>query len=541
MGNEQERLSARVEAEDEASSVLRGFVESLRGVPAGLQAVAAGVAVAAGGLAAATTIVVSAAQAFAQHTDQLEKNSAALGTNVEALHAYERAADSVGSNLDELTRASLRINTILQQNKDKYNDVRKELLEYGIDARTAADATPLQQLDMVAQALRNIEDPATRSRAAVRLLGQDLATSLGPALMDTERQWSALVVSMRAKGSVFDEVTVQRVDRARERVRQFRSELRGLGEEMLAGILEGIDKDRPRIPANWYLFLRDLDEFRKKSRDALAGAYSEPPAPAPAETQWTIDEYVKVLKDGETDARNSIRRTKEEWNAYFDNIERRADRLTIRGARPFVEPSLNPTAPGSNAEIVPGAPSDNVRQSLGQIFADAGGLMEGMRRVNRVLLRENAAYVRQLATDMLNFTKYVTELTLREWSQSLVAGERWAASFEEVQKRLLQRLAAFALETWVRFLGRLALEGVFSALTKIGIGIASAGVGSGSAELGTSIGGGVVAMRTAPVRNRVTAPLELNATVHTVYGSRIELQEAGRVLGIGLREAGVVR
>lgn len=550
-----ETLSARIEAEDAASSVIRSFLGELGAMPPLLTATMTAAVAAGTALAAMTALVISSGQAFANQSEEIRKNAIVLGTDTREIEAYSNAAEIAGTSLETLVQASLRVNNVLQQASEGLGKTREELRGYGIDAKALADLPLLEQFDAVAEALRNIPDAGDRARAAVRLLGLSLARELGPALLDNRTQWNALVDDMRTKGAIFDPETTERVARTKESVRLLKQELEDMKNRALTPVVLGfgdfLEKMREigsllqkgiRLPTAQELAFGDLGGVD------VAGRLAPPPTPAatavPTQAaRASFDEYILMVKNAEDEARNSVLRTREEWRGYFDHIVRVSDESVahhnaqmqklpeaVRDARDIITRDFFGREPLPILDLQAfGEATDEARQSLTEIFTEAGAGLVGIQRVAETMRARFGETAQMHAATIRALTKQTADFAVNAWVHAQLEGQKAADVMRDIARSLVADILA-----------ELAKIGIKAAVAGLLSLVGAAVGGPAGAAVGTAVGGTVVA-GTVPIRRPelgdapvINARININAG----FGTRTELLQSAAIIRSALQELG---
>ncbi|MHC4984196.1 MAG: hypothetical protein ACYTF6_13640 [Planctomycetota bacterium] len=159
------------------------------------------------GVAAAAWRAVSWFKQGAADIDRLAKVSRKLGTTVEELNALRHAADLAGIASNTLDMALQRMTRRMAEAAVGTGEAQAALKELGVDAKKLAAAGPYQALLRIADAMREIENPADRLRLAFKLFdseGAELVNMLDEGsqkLEEIKRRMDALggVTSLGAK------------------------------------------------------------------------------------------------------------------------------------------------------------------------------------------------------------------------------------------------------------------------------------------------------------------------------------------------------
>lgn len=155
-----------------AANVMRGFT-SMRGI----------IAAALGG-AAIRSIVSSA--------DEMQKLSQRLGISTEALSQLKHAADLTGVSFNTMTSGLQRMTRNVAEAAQGTGTAVKALQELGVSALDLNRLSPEQQFEVLAEAMKGVENQSDRVRLAIRLFGND-----GAALLQTMEGGADAIRAMR--------------------------------------------------------------------------------------------------------------------------------------------------------------------------------------------------------------------------------------------------------------------------------------------------------------------------------------------------------
>lgn len=157
-------------------SKLAGVGTKLAGSWVKVGAISAGIV---GALSAAAGFSTgSLSGAFTSFSDlnpqQITKTSQALGLTVEQTSRLAAAAELGGSSMESVRSGLQHVNELVKDGSDSF-------VKYGLSLEGMKAASPERRLELVAQALSKISDPAKRAAAGVELLG---TSDLGGVMAD---------------------------------------------------------------------------------------------------------------------------------------------------------------------------------------------------------------------------------------------------------------------------------------------------------------------------------------------------------------------
>lgn len=119
--------------------------------------------------------LISFGQALMDDADELTRLADKTGVTIEGLERLQVAGDDAGNSLDQLAAAIVRLEDKLASG-DRSAGGALEQLDLTLDS--LANKTPEGQFIAISDALRKIEDPATRTKLAIDLFGKSGAEVL---------------------------------------------------------------------------------------------------------------------------------------------------------------------------------------------------------------------------------------------------------------------------------------------------------------------------------------------------------------------------
>lgn len=133
------------------------------------------ISAAAGGI---TAPLLAAAKAFADSGSKIHDMSQATGVGAESLSALKYAAEQSGASLDDVGAAMKGMSKFSAALAGGNAAAAKTLGRLGISANDFLAASPEQKLEMVAEALKHIQDPSIKAGLAMKVLGKGGAALL---------------------------------------------------------------------------------------------------------------------------------------------------------------------------------------------------------------------------------------------------------------------------------------------------------------------------------------------------------------------------
>jgi hypothetical protein len=179
------------------------FIKGLRSAQKRLDSFAAnvakvGVGVGAAGSAIVAPIVAAAFQ-FQATGDELAKMSQRTGVSAEALSELRHAAGQSDLAFEDLGKAITKSQQLIDSAMSGNQGNIDKLAKLGLTAEQIGDLTPDQQLEVFADRLAAIDDPAARASRAIEIFGEDGRKML-PMLSGGAEGIQALRAEARALG-----------------------------------------------------------------------------------------------------------------------------------------------------------------------------------------------------------------------------------------------------------------------------------------------------------------------------------------------------
>ena len=190
-----------IEADDKDVKAFDDAVESAKGhldnLTEAATYTAAALATLIGGLVYQATETAGTAAA-------IEDQAAALGLSTEAYQELTYAAEKAGGSSEDVVKTLSKLNIAGEQAAEGNEAAAEALAAVGITADELASASPEEVLNMVADGLAGIEDPAARAAAATALLGDDLAVKMLPVLGSGSEGLAAIAEEAENLGIIMD-------------------------------------------------------------------------------------------------------------------------------------------------------------------------------------------------------------------------------------------------------------------------------------------------------------------------------------------------
>ena len=206
-----------------ARKSLNRFGKRLNLTVSGMTKMAAASAVA--GAAMVTALVVKGLRSV----DALTKTAAKLGMTTQALAGMQHAAKLTGVSAETMNMALQRMVRRIAEAAMGTGEAKGALEELGISAQELNQLSPDKQFSRLADAIRQVENPADRVRLAMKLFDSE-----GVALVNTMRLGSAGMAEMAAEaealGLAFSEKQGAAVERANDAMQKLWDLVTGLAQ-----------------------------------------------------------------------------------------------------------------------------------------------------------------------------------------------------------------------------------------------------------------------------------------------------------------------
>lgn len=223
-------------ATDKTSQAFRSIDSKLAGITKSLRTFAgfAGFAGVAAGVGSLTKELITLG-------GQLQDASDKLGVNAETLQVLKFAAEQTGGSFDGL-QAALAFNTKLVGEASRGNKEAAETFRLlGIDAKKFADLPIDRRLAVIAEQLKNVEDPALRLDLTLKALGRGGA-DLAPLLAQGAAGLAAFERQLRSTNSILSEGQVQALDDAGDAWEAFILRLKAQAAPVLTSTIGLLEK-----------------------------------------------------------------------------------------------------------------------------------------------------------------------------------------------------------------------------------------------------------------------------------------------------------
>lgn len=150
---------------------LRGAIRTMGRLAVSVAKVGTALAAAFGAGAAFT--VRRSLREFAQFGDQMEKMSARTGISAQSLTELKFAAEQSGTTIEQLGQAMFRANRRIGNAITNTGPAARALNELGLNAAELANQDPERQLEILTEALRDVDNQGRRSQLAFEIFGDN--------------------------------------------------------------------------------------------------------------------------------------------------------------------------------------------------------------------------------------------------------------------------------------------------------------------------------------------------------------------------------
>ena len=188
--------------------------------------VALGAKISAAG-AAITAPILAAAKAFADAGDAIHKAAGRTGMAAESLSALAHAAGQSGTSIEAVEAAVQRLQRTVTDAADGSKSAADALAAVGLSADRLRGLTPEDQLMVMADAIRGIDDPAEKAARAIAIFGRRGA-QLIPLLDEGSEGMRALMEEAKRLGLVMDDEAAEAAAAMTDALGRLQGSLAGL-------------------------------------------------------------------------------------------------------------------------------------------------------------------------------------------------------------------------------------------------------------------------------------------------------------------------
>jgi len=190
--------------------------------------VAKGVGFVAAGAGAAAVGVFKLAESVSNLGDDVAKTSRSLGLSTDALQEFRYIGERSGVSVDEMDVALKKLTVNVG---DATSEVGKSLAALGISASAMRKAGPDEALNMVADGMARIKDPAKRAAIAVDLFGKN-GVKMVNVLSEGRDGMASLAKEAHRVGYVLDGPTLDASERLNDMILNMKTSFKALGNQV---------------------------------------------------------------------------------------------------------------------------------------------------------------------------------------------------------------------------------------------------------------------------------------------------------------------
>jgi hypothetical protein len=177
-----------------------------------------------------------------QNSEALTRLSAQTGISTGAIQAFGRAARETGVGADVANAGLTKFTVALGKAQIGSKLSAGALLDLGITAKELANLTPDQKLELVAQRLASIADPARRARDEMALFGRG-GIELDQALVKLGSEgMTPFINKLKELGVFLDASTIASMKHTAESLKDLNDEAKGLATQFLFGLVPALGK-----------------------------------------------------------------------------------------------------------------------------------------------------------------------------------------------------------------------------------------------------------------------------------------------------------
>jgi hypothetical protein len=211
-------------------------------VKIGSQVATFGAGVAAAGLAAATALAASSMQSI----DNAAKMADQLGLSTEALAGFTHGAGLAGASQEDLTKGLQRFVRQIAEARDGAAGAVGAFSRLGIASDDLNGMGTQQALELVAQRMSEIEDPALRAVAAYEMFGKSGQTLLA-FLNQGAAGLQANIAEAEKLGLTYSRIDAAKVEAANDSISRMQAALVGVGNQLAIAVSPSVDAFARRL------------------------------------------------------------------------------------------------------------------------------------------------------------------------------------------------------------------------------------------------------------------------------------------------------
>lgn len=243
---ETENLSIIIQAKDEASKVLEGIGGAIE---ENLNKIAA-VAAATG--AAIALFATNALNDFASTGEEISNMAERTGIATESISAMKLAADQTNVSLSTMESATKKMQLNLVAMAEGGVEAQESINKLGLDFDLISQMRPEEQLFEIGNAIAEIEDPATRTAAAIEIFGKS-GSELLPLFAEGSMSMEEWSQKAKELGVSFDELSLEKAAKLDQAMDDMKATFEGFKTQIAVAlapaITELLNKIQPLLEA----------------------------------------------------------------------------------------------------------------------------------------------------------------------------------------------------------------------------------------------------------------------------------------------------
>lgn len=187
-----------------------------------------GIGIAAAGASAAAFGIYKLTEGVSTLGDDVAKTARALGLSANALQEFRYIGERSGVGVDEMDIALKKLTVNIG---DATSEVSKSLAKLGVSPRMLKAAGPDEALNMIADGMARVKDPAKRAAIAVDLFGKN-GVKMVNVLGEGRAGMATLAKEAHRVGYVLDGDTLDASEKLNDMILNMRTSFKALGNQL---------------------------------------------------------------------------------------------------------------------------------------------------------------------------------------------------------------------------------------------------------------------------------------------------------------------
>ena len=175
-----------------------------------------------GPMAALGGALLENARRTGDYADEILDLSAATGLSTDNLQEYRAVADRAGTSTDAVASSQQTLVRQMGRGEDGSASLRRGLEELGLSMEDIEDASPDEQMEILMDRLRGVEDEGERAQIGNQVL-RGSYEDLAPILDMNAEQMEEVTRQARESGEVMDGESLEAANQFREGLDELRS------------------------------------------------------------------------------------------------------------------------------------------------------------------------------------------------------------------------------------------------------------------------------------------------------------------------------